>query len=177
MATYREHVEFNTIDMSGTLEDEGEMLDPSSRAVQSHVLRRSRILCWRLVGMQTVLSFVVVCALSDRSVRTGRAHTLGIMAALLCGLEGIVHIAARLTKRVTFYLETVAVVTCVLSYAGVVGLVTNTEDDKHSVPVDTIEAAACIFVAAWGCMTARLAASAVEREATRECTFELKFMA
>ena len=151
-------------------------VDTTKPVSHSHVLQRSRILSRCLVFAQSVLSFSAAAVLSGRETRTGWAHTFSVVTAIICGLEGLVHAAlcgADIHMNIAF--DIVAFTTCVLSYTGVVGLVTNTEDNQHPVP-DVVEVAACLFVAAWGSMTARLVASAVQREAIKECTFELKFV-
>ena len=142
----------------------------------THVLARSRLLSSSLAFCQGIFALATTFVLSGMSVRTGWAHTYGAAMSLVCGLEGLAHVATRAANRLSISLEVLSVIVCVASYVGVAGLATNTEDDRHGIPVDAIETAACLFALAWGLMTARIAASVVEREARNECTFELKFV-
>ena len=117
-------------------------VDTTKAVSQSHVLQRMRIPSRCLVFAQSVLSFSAAAVLSGRETRTGWAHTFGVVTALLCGLEGLVHVAVRAADlHMNIAFDIVAVTTCVLSYAGVVGLVTNTEDNQHPVPVDAVTGA------------------------------------
>lgn len=143
----------------------------------THVLARSRLLSSSLAFCQGTFALATTFVLTtDPDVRTGWAHTYGAAMSLVCGLEGLTHVAARAANRLSASLDVLSIVVCVATYVGVVGLATNTEDDAHGVSVDAIETATCLFALAWGLMTARIAASTVEREAKTECTFELKFV-
>lgn len=142
----------------------------------TRVLGRSRLLSSSLAFLQGVFGLATTFVLSGTRVRTGWAHTYGAGVSVACGVEGLTHVAARAANRLNASLDVLSFVVCVASYAGVAGLATNTEDDRHGVPVDAIETATCLFALAWGLSTARLAASFVEREARDECTFELRFV-
>lgn len=142
----------------------------------THVLAKSRLLSSSLAFCQGVVALSATFVLSGTRVRTGWAHTYGAGMTIACGVEGLAHVASRAANRLTVPLDVLAFVVCVASYAGVAGLATNTEDDRHGVPVDAIETATCLFALAWGLMTARIAASTVEREAKNECTFELRLV-
>lgn len=152
-------------------DDDGDLANDTSR-----VLGRSRLLSSSLAFLQGVFGLATTFVLSGTSVRTGWAHTYAAGVSVACGVEGLTHVAARAANRLNTSLDVLGFVLCVASYAGVAGLATNTEDDQHGVPVDAIETATCLFALAWGLMTARLAASCVEREARDECTFELRFV-
>lgn len=141
----------------------------------THVLMRSRFMLAAFAFVQTVFGLSAVFVLSDASVRTGWAHTFGLFCAVLCATEGALHVVLRSLGKLTAVIDAVSFVACALCFGGLAGLVTNTEDDAHGVAVDGIETAVCLFVLAWGHMAARLSASVVEREAMRECTFEVKF--
>ena len=141
----------------------------------THVLMRSRLMLSAFAVVQTVFALSAVFVLSDASVRTGWAHSFGLFCAVLCATEGVVHFSLRSLGKLTPVADAVSFFSCALCFGGVAGLVTNTEDDAHGVTVDAVEASVCLFVLAWGHMAARLSASFVEREATRECTFEVKF--
>lgn len=148
-----------------------------ARRETTHVLCRSRLLASTLAFSQGIFALATTFVMtSNPRVRTGWAHTYGAAMSLACAMEGLAHVAARAANRLTTSLDVFSLVVCVASYVGVAGLATNTEDDAHGVPVDAIETATCLFALAWGLMTARLAASFVEREARDECTFELKFV-
>ena len=142
----------------------------------THVLSRSRLLASSLAFSQRIFALATTFVLLGPNVRTGWAHTYGAAVSLACAFEGLTHVAARAVNRLTTSLDVFSTIVCVASYVGVAGLATNTEDAAHGVPVDAIETATCLFGLAWGLMTARLAASFVEREARDECTFELEFV-
>lgn len=141
----------------------------------THVLMRSRFMLAMFSLVQTAFALSAVGVLSDASVRTGWAHTFGLFCTVLCAVEGGVHGVLRWLGKLNEKVEIFSLVSCALCFVGLVGLVTNTEDDAHGVPVDEVETAVCLFVLAWGHMTSRLSAAFVEREATRECTFEVRF--
>lgn len=150
--------------------------DDDATGKTTHVLSKSRLLASTLAFSQGIFAIATTFVLLGPNVRTGWAHTYGAAMSLACAFEGLTHVAARAVNRLTTSLDVFSTIVCVASYVGVAGLATNTEDDAHGVPVDAIETATCLFGLAWGLMTARLAASFVEREARDECTFELKFV-
>ena len=140
-----------------------------------HVLLRSRFMLSAFACAQTVFALSAVAVLSDASVRTGWAHTFGLFCVVLCAVEGAVHGLLRSLGKLNARYDIVSLISCSLCFASMIGLVTNTEDDAHGVPIDDIETAVSLFILAWGLMAARLSAAFVEREATRECTFEVRF--
>ena len=166
---------FDTVVLSnGDVEASGGR-DDDATGKTTHVLSRSRLLASTLAFSQGIFAIATTFVLLGPNVRTGWAHTYGAAMSLACAFEGLTHVAARAVNRLTTSLEVFSAIVCVASYVGVAGLATNTEDDAHGVPVDEVETAVCLFVLAWGHMTSRLSAAFVEREATRECTFEVRF--
>jgi hypothetical protein len=131
------------------------------------------VMCLAL--LQVALAFSATCVLSSKPVRTGWAQTYGAMMSLVCGLEATTHLVARATRRLSFSLDVLSFVVSVMTYAGVAGLITNTEDDQHGTAIDEIEAAACLLSLAWGLMIGRMAACSVERDAKKQCTYEFRF--
>ena len=138
-------------------------------------LQKTNTLMISLGCAQAISSFVALGFLSDRAVRTGWSQSLGAVASIACGLDGVASVAARAADLLPSLRPRVAsFVVCVLSYAGLIALVTNTEDSQHDTAIDAVEAAACFFVLAWAFLLARIVGGEVEGEAKSETTFELR---
>ena len=140
---------------------------------EKKILGRTRFMASCLSIAQLVCSFSLLAFLSDSTTRTGWAQTFGAIAAVVCGFDAIVYLMARAANHLTVRLDILSTVVCVISFIGVVGLITNGEDSCHDDPIDVIEAAACLFTLAWAASLARLVLCAAEREAKEQCTFEL----
>ena len=141
---------------------------------EKHILTRTRLMASSLSMAQMVCAFSLLAFLSDPKTRTGWAQTLGAIAAVVCGFDAAAHVAARAANHLTVKLDILSSAVCLVSFIGLVGLITNAEDSCHDDPIDAIEAAASLFAIAWAASLARLVLCAAEREAREQCTFELR---
>ena len=102
------------------------------------ILPRTRLMASLLSMAQMVCSFCLLAFLSDPKARTGWAQTLGAIAAVACGFDAIAHVAARAANHLTVKLDILSSAVCLVSFVGLVGLITNAEDSCHDDPIDAI---------------------------------------
>jgi len=125
-------------------------------------LTRPQIFVLQLSVVQFAFAVAACGLLGERSTRTGWAQDFGAGAAATCAFDPLLNALfiyagnPSLTKRIFSY------VFVILCFAGIVSLVSNTEDDQHPGIVDKIEVSVSLLAVAWGAQCSRLALEIME---------------
>jgi len=115
-----------------------------------------RFVMW--IAITQLVCAVGACALlGKRSTRTGWAQDLGLVSAAICAADPLVNAAFIYARIRPMSVRVVSCLFITLSYAGIVSLVSNTEDDQHPGIIDNIEVSVCLFVLAMAAQCSRLA--------------------
>ena len=121
-------------------------------------LSRAQKLALQIGFFQVITAVVASIFLREQAKRTGWAQTFGFFAAVGCAIDPALSLALYYSEPLKVYQFVISLFHLAFTYAGLVSLVSNTEDDQHSGVIDDIETAAILLTSAWGAQCARFAA-------------------